>query len=90
MKHTPRRCVDFIYYYPNQKIPGSGACGIYACGGSLETTELEADSDFNRIFGLVDTCTMDVADDVVEVGSPFEYYYNHPATEEEAVLLQSG
>lgn len=72
MKYT-RRCVDFIYYYPNQKIPESGACGLYACGGTLEAMELEADSDFNRVFGVVDTCTMDVADDV-EVGSPFEHY----------------
>lgn len=52
------RCVDFIFYYPNQKIPVSGSCGFEYCGGSLlGTLELDDDSDFNRTFGIVDTCT---------------------------------
>lgn len=60
-----RRCIDYIYYYPNQRVPDSGACGVYACNGNLlEWSELDADSDFDRTFGIVDTCTMDVADDV--------------------------
>ncbi|CAM9180093.1 unnamed protein product [Ectocarpus sp. 4 AP-2014] len=51
-------CVDFVFYYPDQRLPGGGACGVGACdGGVLGYSELEADSDFNRTFGIVDTCT---------------------------------
>ncbi|CAN0200834.1 unnamed protein product [Ectocarpus sp. 12 AP-2014] len=51
-------CVDFVFYYPDQRMPDTGACGVGACdGGVLDYSELEADSDFNRTFGMVDTCT---------------------------------
>ncbi|CBJ33319.1 conserved unknown protein [Ectocarpus siliculosus] len=51
-------CVNFIFYYPDQRLPDGGACGVFACdGGVLGYEELEADSDFNRTFGIVDTCT---------------------------------
>ncbi|CAM9653269.1 unnamed protein product, partial [Scytosiphon promiscuus] len=50
-------CVDYVYYYPDQKVPDSGSCGLMYCGGSvLAASELSADSDFNRTFGMVDTC----------------------------------
>ncbi|CBJ33480.1 conserved unknown protein [Ectocarpus siliculosus] len=51
-------CIDFVFYYPDQRMPDTGACGVGACdGGVLGYSQLEADSDFNRTFGIVDTCT---------------------------------
>ncbi|CAN0057481.1 unnamed protein product [Scytosiphon promiscuus] len=51
-------CIDFVYYYPDQMLPASGSCGYDSCGGGvLATSALSADSDFNRTFGVVDTCT---------------------------------
>ncbi|CAM9637657.1 unnamed protein product [Ectocarpus fasciculatus] len=51
-------CIDYILYYPDQRLPSGGACGLSACDGSvLGYSELEDDSDFNRTFGIVDTCT---------------------------------
>ncbi|CAN0228748.1 unnamed protein product, partial [Hapterophycus canaliculatus] len=51
-------CIDYIYYYPDQKMPDSGACGLAYCGGGiLAESELPSDSDFNRTFGMVDSCT---------------------------------
>ncbi|CAN0512619.1 unnamed protein product, partial [Ectocarpus sp. 12 AP-2014] len=51
-------CIDYVFYYPDQRLPDGGACGIFACdGGILGYAELEANSDFNRTFGIVDTCT---------------------------------
>lgn len=61
--NTRRRCVDYVFYYPNQKLQAGGACGLAACGGSLQASAFDADSDFNRTFGVVDTCTTDVAGD---------------------------
>lgn len=80
--HT-RRCIDYIYYYPAQNVPDSGACGFFACDGNLlGWSELDVDSDFNRTFGIVDTCTMDMTDDD-EVGS---LHPSAPFQLEEAVL----
>lgn len=55
------RCIDFVTYYPDQKIPLSGSCGYDACGGTLvDTVELAANSDFNRTFGTADaSCPTD-------------------------------
>ncbi|CAM9815198.1 unnamed protein product, partial [Ectocarpus fasciculatus] len=52
-------CMDFLYYYPAQVIPEGGYCGgLGTCGGSfLGITALEDDTDFNRTFGIVDSCT---------------------------------
>ncbi|CAM9688005.1 unnamed protein product [Ectocarpus sp. 12 AP-2014] len=51
-------CIDYILYYPDQRLPNGGACGFFACDGSiLSYSELEEDSDFNRTFGILDTCT---------------------------------
>ncbi|CAM9101397.1 unnamed protein product [Ectocarpus fasciculatus] len=51
-------CIDFVYYYPDQRLPNRGACGSFSCNGTmLSYSELEDDSDFNRTFGVVDTCT---------------------------------
>ncbi|CAN0322479.1 unnamed protein product [Ectocarpus fasciculatus] len=51
-------CVDIVFYYPDQKLPDGGSCGLFACdGGMLGYSELEVESDFNRTFGIVDTCT---------------------------------
>ncbi|CAM9217380.1 unnamed protein product, partial [Hapterophycus canaliculatus] len=51
-------CLDYVYYYPDQKMPDSGSCGLMYCGGSkIGAAELPSDSDFNRTFGMVDTCT---------------------------------
>ncbi|CBJ30300.1 conserved unknown protein [Ectocarpus siliculosus] len=51
-------CIDYVLYYPDQRLPNGGACGLLACDGSiLSYSELEEDSDFNRTFGVVDTCT---------------------------------
>lgn len=51
-----RRCIDFVFYYPVQPIP-FGICGMYFCDGTLdETVSLDADSDFNRTYGIVETC----------------------------------
>lgn len=56
--------MDFVYYYPNQKVPLSGGCGLGVCGGDVAGSAiLEADSNFNRTFGIVDTCTTGVAED---------------------------
>lgn len=56
--HNVCRCVDFVFYYPNQNIPNAGSCGLGSCGGSiLGESKLDDDSDFNRTFGIVDTCT---------------------------------
>eukprot|EP00752_Nemacystus_decipiens_P015392 g13725.t1 len=63
---------DFVAYYPNQKIPMSGACGHVTCGGTLlEHIELSADSDFNRTFGTAAaTCaTDDEASDALTASS---------------------
>ncbi|CAM9945366.1 unnamed protein product [Scytosiphon promiscuus] len=63
-------CVDFIYYYPDQKMPSSGSCGLMFCGGSLlELSALPDDSDFNRTFGFVDTCTASEDGDEVTIES---------------------
>lgn len=51
------RCIDYVYYYPDQIMPDSGGCGLGACGGDMSGTELSAESDFNRTFGIVDACT---------------------------------
>ncbi|CAM9660109.1 unnamed protein product, partial [Ectocarpus sp. 13 AM-2016] len=51
-------CIDFVFYYPDQKLPDRGACGSNFCNGTLlGYSELEDVSDFNRTFGVVDTCT---------------------------------
>ncbi|CAM9386585.1 unnamed protein product [Ectocarpus sp. 12 AP-2014] len=52
-------CMDFLFYYPAQIIPDGGYCGgLERCGGSfLGITELEDETDFNRTFGIVDSCT---------------------------------
>ncbi|CAM9974997.1 unnamed protein product [Ascophyllum nodosum] len=50
-------CIDFMYYYPKQDIPLSGACGIEACGGFMkEYLALDDDSDFSRSFGISAQC----------------------------------
>lgn len=51
--------MDFLFYYPAQIIPDGGYCGgLKRCGGSfLGITELEDETDFNRTFGIVDSCT---------------------------------
>ncbi|CAM9984682.1 unnamed protein product, partial [Pylaiella littoralis] len=61
-------CIGYIFYYPNQNIPDSGTCGVSACGGGLlEESALDDDSDFNRTFGIVDTCPVgDTAADNVD------------------------
>ena len=55
-----RRCIDYVAYFPDQRIPQS-ACGYMRCGGEyLGTMELAADSDFSRTFGAASaTCTTD-------------------------------
>ncbi|CBJ30302.1 conserved unknown protein [Ectocarpus siliculosus] len=59
-------CIDFVFYYPDQKLPDRGACGSNLCNGTLlGYSELEDVSDFNRTFGVVDTCT---SSDGVEEG----------------------
>eukprot|EP00752_Nemacystus_decipiens_P002628 g2460.t1 len=51
-------CIDYVFYYPNQGLPDTGACGFGACGGFIDDfSELEAGHGFNRTFGVVDTCT---------------------------------
>lgn len=45
-------------YYPDQNVPIAGACGLDLCGGYMDgPEELPADSDFERFFGVVDTCS---------------------------------
>ena len=54
------RCIDYVFYYPNQAIPESGACGFQACDGSMkEYMALEDDSDFSRSFGITTQCEED-------------------------------
>ena len=63
-----RRCIDFVFYYPDQNVPMSGACGFDLCNGTMdEREELAADSDFDRTFGIVDTCPNAVGNDEVRV-----------------------
>ncbi|CAM9245832.1 unnamed protein product, partial [Hapterophycus canaliculatus] len=51
-------CIDFLYYYPDQMLPDSGFCGYQACGGEvIAASALSDHSNFNRTFGIVDTCT---------------------------------
>lgn len=66
-----RRCMDFVFYFPKQKVPDAGMCGLGACGGNIgSASELAAEHDFDRTFGIVDTCaTNNVAEDA-EVRSP--------------------
>lgn len=46
-----------MFYYPAQPMPFAGMCGPGFCGGEfLGSVELEDESDFNRIFGIVETC----------------------------------
>lgn len=53
-------------YYPDQNAPRSGACGLGICNGTMEEPEeLTADSDFERTFGTVDTCSTAAGDDEV-------------------------
>lgn len=62
---TMARCIDFLYYYPDQMMPDSGGCGLMLCGGGiLGMSELAADDDFNRTFGIVDTCTASATEEV--------------------------
>lgn len=62
-----------MFYYPNQRVRESGACGLASCGGSFdEAGELAAEYDFDRTFGIVDTCTASGIEDE-EVNSPFYY-----------------
>ncbi|CAM9885372.1 unnamed protein product, partial [Laminaria digitata] len=63
-------CIDFVLYYPDQNVPFSGACGVGMCGGSMdEAEELAADSDFERFFGVVDTCSTAAGGDEVATSS---------------------
>eukprot|EP00752_Nemacystus_decipiens_P002626 g2458.t1 len=60
-------CIDFVFYYPDQKVPFSGSCGLGACGGDVgDAAILESDSDFDRTFGIVDDCATSVAEDSEE------------------------
>ena len=62
-RSCPLRCIDYVFYYPNQRVPNAGACGFDACDGFINGFyEFEAGHDFNRTFGIVDTCTMDAED----------------------------
>lgn len=67
-KKKTHRCMDFLFYYPAQIIPGGGYCGgLERCGGGfLGITELEDATDFNRTFGIVDSCsgTLDADEEV--------------------------
>lgn len=59
-------------YYPDQKLPAGGACGFDLCGGYKdEPEELPADSDFERNFGVVDSCPAAAAgvDEVCVLGA---------------------
>lgn len=60
--------MDFLFYYPAQIIPDGGYCGgDERCGGSFQgITELEDETDFNRTFGIVDSCagTLDEDEEV--------------------------
>lgn len=67
----PRRCVDYVFYYPTQRVPNSGSCGLAACDGYIEGSALGADHDFNRTFGIVDTCTTNMAEEEEEVSKPW-------------------
>ena len=61
-------------YYPDQNIAMSGACGFETCGGSMdEADELAADSDFDRTFGIVDTCFTAAGDDEVCALVPVDF-----------------
>lgn len=68
------RCIDFVFYYPNQRVPFSGSCGLGACGGDIgDYAALDAESDFDRTFGIVENCTANAGDDS-EVSSPCEQW----------------
>eukprot|EP00903_Cladosiphon_okamuranus_P014858 g13759.t1 len=55
-------CIDFVFYYPAQRVP-FGACGLGVCAGSVgDHALLGAEDDFDRTFGIVDTCTTDTDD----------------------------
>ncbi|CAM9614565.1 unnamed protein product [Ectocarpus sp. 13 AM-2016] len=67
-------CVDFVFYYPDQRMPDTGACGVGACDGDvLGYSELEADSDFNRTFGMVDSCTLSLPGEEVGCAARFVF-----------------
>ncbi|CAM9945358.1 unnamed protein product [Scytosiphon promiscuus] len=62
-------CIDYLYYYPDQQVPNSGACGLLFCEGEMTgITDLSDDSDFNRTFGIVDSCTSSESGEV-SIGS---------------------
>lgn len=48
-------------------MPDSGACGVGYCDGGGSTDTLAADSDFERTFGIVETCSTAADDDEVRV-----------------------
>eukprot|EP00752_Nemacystus_decipiens_P015391 g13724.t1 len=57
-------CIDYVFYYPNQRLPDNGACGLGVCDGFIDGfSELEVGHDFNRTFGIVDTCASNLAED---------------------------
>ena len=58
------RCIDYVFYYPNQRLPFSQTCGLGACNGfSGGISGLAAEHDLDRTFGIVDTCTASIVDD---------------------------
>lgn len=68
------RCIDFLYYYPNQYVPRSGSCGYKFCDGNITRySVLEAYSDFNRTFGVNGSCEEDEADEE-ETGRVWSYW----------------
>ncbi|CAM9552099.1 unnamed protein product, partial [Ectocarpus sp. 13 AM-2016] len=57
-RETTRTCIDYVLYYPDQRLPNGAYRGFFAYDGSiLSYSELAEDSDFHRTFGIVDTRT---------------------------------
>lgn len=79
------RCIDFVYYYPVQPI-FMGGCGLYLCDGDYENFTLDADSNFNRTYGVVESCAE--AEDVRISGyNLLSFERSHQERTSNAVLL---
>lgn len=65
-----------MYYYPDQQVPFSGACGYEMRGGELvEESAFSDDYDFDRTFGIVDTCTASAAEEVRRNGCSLVFLF---------------
>lgn len=64
------RCISYIWYYPIQPVPYTGACGLGVCDGKLDEVVLLADdSDLDRTFGILNGTCEEYSGQVATLGA---------------------